>query len=659
MIVHHDINQLPSFDRAVVTVGSFDGVHVGHRKILEQLVTTAQRIGGQSIVVSFDPHPRLVLYPEKTNVSLLHTIEEKTRILRELGIDHFVIVPFTKEFSMQSPEYYIEDFLVKNFKPHTIFIGHDHRFGYRRSGDIETLKAHSDRMGYRVIEIPVQLLDQIKVSSSKIRKAIADKNIELANKLLQHPYSITGTVTHGDKIGRTMGYPTANISVDYPYKLIPPDGIYAVYCYLNNQRHQGMLYIGTRPSLGEQMDRVIEVHILDFSQNIYRQKIRVELLKFLREDKSFKSKKELAIQIKKDQKDTLKYFEKNKINKYAQTAVVVLNYNGEKLLPKYIPDLIRYTQADIIIADNHSDDGSIQYLKSLGNKIRILSLDQNYGFAEGYNKAIDALSAYEYILLLNSDVRVTPEWLDPLLKQMQAEPKLAAVQPKIKSDTQTEFFEYAGAAGGYIDVLGYPFCRGRVFDTLEKDQGQYDQIKGIHWASGAAMLIRTTVFVSAGGFDKDYFAHQEEIDLCWRVRNMGYSIQVIPQGTVYHLGGGTLSYQSTHKLYLNFRNNIITIIKNEYNSNLMCILIKRLFLDTMAGTRFLLQGKFSSFWAIKKAWLWIIFHFIKLLKKRSQTKNTVRLHSISSPNIQKKFKSILIPYFFQNKKTFDQIYPDA
>lgn len=271
-------------------------------------------------------------------------------------------------------------------------------------------------------------------------------------------------------------------------------------------------------------------------------------------------------------------------------AVVVLNWNGVDLLQTFLPTWLEHTPdgAELIIVDNGSTDSSVNYIRSKYPSIRLIEFPENYGFAEGYNRAIELIE-HEIVVLLNSDVALTAGWLDEPLKLLHLNTDIAAVQPKIRAYSEPTRFEYAGAAGGYIDRLGYPFCRGRILDTIEKDFGQYDTPVDIFWASGACLIIRREVYLSLGGLDSRFFAHQEEIDLCWRVLSRGYRIVFAPNSLVYHLGGGTLSMNSPRKTYLNFRNNLLMLYKNLPNSYLFWVLTQRLLLDSVAALQYLLR----------------------------------------------------------------------
>jgi hypothetical protein len=273
-------------------------------------------------------------------------------------------------------------------------------------------------------------------------------------------------------------------------------------------------------------------------------------------------------------------------------SVIILNWNGAAMLRKYLPSVVAHTpEAEVIVADNGSTDESLAVLKKEFPSVRTIVLDKNYGFAEGYNRAIEQVDS-EYVVLLNSDVEVTAHWLAPLLDYMDAHAEVAAVQPKIRSDRQRSFFEHAGAAGGFINRLGYPYCRGRILWSVEEDKGQYDTPVEVDWTSGACMCVRTRVYKECGGLDAAFFAHMEEIDLCWRMRNAGWRLVCLPQSTVYHLGGGALSYDSPRKTYLNHRNNLLMIYKNKKHP--FGVLFVRFFLDYAAACFYLMQGRWGA-----------------------------------------------------------------
>ena len=268
------------------------------------------------------------------------------------------------------------------------------------------------------------------------------------------------------------------------------------------------------------------------------------------------------------------------------------------MLRTYLPSVVQHTEGEVIVADNGSTDESLEVLAKEFPTVKTIVLDKNYGFAEGYNRAIEQVDS-EYVVLLNSDVEVTEHWLTPLLDYMDAHKEVAAVQPKIRSWRKRDYFEHAGAAGGYLSALGYPYCRGRKFGRVEQDKGQYDSIAEVDWTTGACMCVRTKVYKECGGLDASFFAHMEEIDLCWRMRNQGWKLACVPQSVVYHLGGGSLSYDNPRKTYLNFRNNLVMIYKNSRCK--WVVLSIRFFLDYAAAAMFLATGKTGSAKAVLQA----------------------------------------------------------
>lgn len=335
------------------------------------------------------------------------------------------------------------------------------------------------------------------------------------------------------------------------------------------------------------------------------------------------------------------------------TAVVILNWNGKKFLDKFLPTLIRFTQdpgSEIIIADNNSTDDSVSFLKNNYPKIRTIVLDKNYGFTGGYNRAFEQIDA-KYFVLLNSDIEVTENWLTPLIELMESDKKIAACQPKIKSYHQKELFEYAGAAGGFIDKYGYPFCRGRILGTVEEDKKQYNDSKDIFWATGACMVVRADIYKSTGGLDDDFFAHMEEIDLCWRFKNQGFKINYCPESTVYHVGGGTLPNNSPFKLYLNYRNNLYLLFKNLPSGKLFPILFSRMVLDGISASLFLLKFSFSSFSAVFKAHI----HFYKGIRKLKNKRKKLLEKQVVSNHSEILNSSIVYNYFLKNKKKFNDL----
>lgn len=311
-------------------------------------------------------------------------------------------------------------------------------------------------------------------------------------------------------------------------------------------------------------------------------------------------------------------------------AVVILNWNGKALLEKFLPTVVKFSkQATIYVADNASTDRSVAYVKDYFPQVKIIQNPSNGGYAKGYNQALSQLSE-ELFILLNSDVEVTENWLTPLLTEFDTHPKTAIVQPKILAFHQKDSFEYAGAGGGFIDKLGYPYCRGRIFDSIEKDHGQYDDRFSIFWASGACLAIRKNVFEEIGMLDEAYFAHQEEIDLCWRAQHVGHQIIYIGQSVVYHMGGATLASISPQKSYLNFRNSLFNLLKNKPGMKVLAWLLLRMLLDGLAALKFLCEGKPAHFKAVLKAHGSFYRAIPQLLKKRKQIKKTKISISINS-----------------------------
>lgn len=301
MLIHRDLTQLPAFKRAVITIGTFDGVHTGHRHIIRQLQQAAAACEGETVIVTFDPHPREVLQPGSNLVRLLTTLDEKIALLSAQGIDHLVIVPFTREFSELSAQAYLEDFLIERFKPHTIIIGYDHRFGHNREGGLELLESEQASYGFRLIEIPQQIVHDLTVSSTKIRKSLQEGNVHLANELLGYQYFLEGTVVHGDKMGRKLGYPTANIQLPDQRKLIPAQGIYAIRVYTQGKAEalNGVMSIGTRPTFNGN-DLRLEAHIFDFKGDLYDQVIKVEMISYIRANQKFDNVEALIAQMDRD-----------------------------------------------------------------------------------------------------------------------------------------------------------------------------------------------------------------------------------------------------------------------------------------------------------------------------------------------------------------------
>jgi riboflavin kinase / FMN adenylyltransferase len=304
MNIHRNIDSLPVFKNAVITIGTFDGVHSGHRKILTALREQARAIDGESVLVTFDPHPRKIVQPNES-LQLINTLDEKIDLLSGTGIDHVVVVPFTREFSEQTADQYISDFLISRFHPHTIIIGYDHHFGKGRTGNFYLLAQKADEYQYQLLEIPKYLLDEIAVSSTKIRNAILQSDIDTANKLLGYDFFFEGHVIEGDKLGRELGYPTANLSYNDPEKIRPGHGVYAVYVEWNRQHYHGMLSIGNRPTIANSDERV-EVNIFDFNETIYGQNLKLTVRKFLRPQEKYNSLDELKTQLAADKKNSIR-----------------------------------------------------------------------------------------------------------------------------------------------------------------------------------------------------------------------------------------------------------------------------------------------------------------------------------------------------------------
>ncbi len=339
-------------------------------------------------------------------------------------------------------------------------------------------------------------------------------------------------------------------------------------------------------------------------------------------------------------------------------AVVILNYNGAELLKKFLPTVIAHSPtnlAEIIVVDNASTDNSIDILKNEFPNIRLIQIATNLGFAGGYNEALKAIQA-DYYVLLNSDVEVTANWLEPMYELLRNNENIAACQPKILSFRDKSKFEHAGAAGGFIDRYGYPFCRGRLFDDVETDNNQYNDEIEIFWASGACMMIRSELFHLMEGFDSDFFAHMEEIDLCWRIKQLGYQIYYSGLSTVYHVGGATLDYNSPRKVFLNFRNSRAMLVRNTASNGFISTMFFREVLDDMAFVFFLLKGKFGAAFAQLKGVFTHYFSLAKWFRKRKHLKQKIQDHQIGPPNLTGMiYKSVAIQYFFQKKKSFKQI----
>ncbi len=332
-------------------------------------------------------------------------------------------------------------------------------------------------------------------------------------------------------------------------------------------------------------------------------------------------------------------------------AVVILNWNGRNFLEKFLPDVIKHSQeiAEVIVADNASSDDSIEFLNKNYPDIRIIRNSENGGFAKGYNDALKKVDA-EYYILLNSDIEVTENWIQPVIELMDSDPLIAACQPKLLDYKQRNKFEYAGSSGGYIDFLGYPFCRGRIFQELETDSGQYDDEREVFWATGACLFVKAKLYHEFGGLDNDFFAHMEEIDFCWRLKSSGYKIMVQPKSVVYHVGGGTLPKNNSKKTFLNFRNNMYLLLKNLPTKQLPLVFFLRFFMDGIAAAKFLLSGQHKDCAAVIKAHLAFLAKIPLLLRKRRANK--------ISPNAHIYSKNIVIQHYVKKISRFSDLSPD-
>lgn len=330
----------------------------------------------------------------------------------------------------------------------------------------------------------------------------------------------------------------------------------------------------------------------------------------------------------------------------ARVAVIILNWNGEALLRQFLPSVIEHTDPEVgtvIVADNGSTDGSVGYLRSTFPNLRLILFDENLGFAEGYNEAIRlTASEFNYTVLLNSDVEVKDDWLGPLWQFMSARPEVGAVQPKLLSATDPKMFEYAGASGGFLDRNGYPYCRGRIFDTIEPDRGQYDTPMRIDWATGACLMVDNALYLDVGGLDREFFAHMEEIDLCWRIRLAGKEIWAVPDSRVYHLGGGSLPASDPKKTYLNFRNNLLMLHKNLPDRVRRGILLRRRLLDAVAWAKFMLGGATRDASAIIRA------HRDFARMRKAYTSHPAL--NLLDPN-----RDILFDYYLRARKTYSTL----
>jgi GT2 family glycosyltransferase len=333
-------------------------------------------------------------------------------------------------------------------------------------------------------------------------------------------------------------------------------------------------------------------------------------------------------------------------------AVVILNFNGRSFLEKFLPQVIQNSPGhQIYLADNASTDDSVKFTTEHFPDVNIISNTGNYGYARGYNEALKSVKA-DYYILLNSDVEVTANWIEPVISLMEKDKTIAAAQPKLLDYNQQHLFEYAGAAGGFIDKYGYPFCRGRVFSNIETDKQQFNDAREVFWATGACLFVRSNAYWSVGGLDNDYFAHMEEIDLCWRLKNTGHKVYVQPESVVYHVGGGTLNKISSRKTFLNFRNNLMTLAKNHPPKFLAFKILWRLKLDGIAGVRFLLTGNASHCWAVIQAH----FAFYRRLPSTFRKRKEIRRNENFQYNRSQMYTgNIVLEFFLRGKKTFSDL----
>ena len=336
-----------------------------------------------------------------------------------------------------------------------------------------------------------------------------------------------------------------------------------------------------------------------------------------------------------------------------KVAIVILNWNGQKMLDQYLSSVLQYSQdeATVYVADNASTDGSLALLREQYPEVKLIVFDKNWGFAEGYNQALRQIEA-EYYLLLNSDIEVTPNWLIPMIELLDNHPDVAACQPKLLSIFERDAFEYAGASGGFIDRLGYPFCRGRVFETVEKDHGQYDDLAEVHWATGAALMIRANDYWEVGGLDRRFFAHNEEIDLCWRLRIRGRRVVCVPASHVYHVGGGTLPKSNPMKTFLNFRNNLTMLYKCLPEAELKPVMRWRWWLDYLAAWEMLILkhnlGDFKAVYRARRA-------FKQWRKDFEADRRTIQASRVHQEKPERKMFSLLWQYYVKGRKTFSTL----
>ena len=656
MNIFRGLSALPEFKDSVITIGSFDGVHLGHRKILKRIQQLAEVINGIDVVITFHPHPREIVYPKDDDLQILTTLDEKLEYFRRAGVSNVVVVPFTIEFSQQPAQEYIEKFLFARFHPRYIVIGYDHRFGFNRTGNVHLLKLYGEELGFEVVEINVEELKDIAISSTRIRNAILENSMEHANALLGHPYMISGQVVTGNRLGHHIGYPTANVKVSDAKKLLPRDGIFAATATVKGIEYKGMLYIGLRPSIEAGPERRVEINLFDFDKQIYNEEIRIEIYKFIRGDRKFPTMEGLKSAMAEDEAVVRQFFKGSSLDT-PDVATAILSYNGKNYLERFMPYFrsVRYAKEKTYLIDNASTDGTVRWIRTAYPEVACILLPKNVGYAGGYNEALPKIQS-KYIALVNSDIEITPLWLNPIIDMMEKDASIAAVQPKILDEKRKGYFEYAGASGGFMDSLGYPFCRGRILQVVERDTGQYETSLPVFWASGAALVLRKEVFEEVGGFDTDYFAHQEEIDLGWRLLLKNYKIMACPASVVYHVGGGTLSYNNPEKVYLNFRNNLVTLFKYLPKTDLIPIVSLRWLLDGLAGMRFLAKGQFANAFAVTRSHFYIYGHIRTILAKRRKVSETFTRQPLAKlPGVYQ--GSIIMEYYLRWKRRFRDYFP--
>lgn len=653
MQVHRGLDHLPLFQNSVVSIGVYDGVHFGHRTIINRVIEKAKEIDGESIILTFDPHPRQVVYPDDKEIRLLTSLDEKIALLDATGLDHVVIVPFTVEFSQINPYHYVEDILINKLNVNHIIIGYDHKFGLNRGGDIHLLKSYEKKGSFVVEEISRQDVDDLRVSSTKIRNHLHEGDIHIANKLLGYTYELTGVINKGSQIAGKLGYPTANSDLKEKAKLVPAPGTYAATAECEGKHYEGMLYIGKSPTLQSLDEVVIEMNLFaTIEEPLYGKEIIIRPEKRYRGDKKFDSVDQLMYNIAADKTAVEHHFLKKKESSLITTAI--LNYNGQDFLDKYLPSHRPDASQKVMVFDNASTDQSVSVAER-HEQVAVIQLAENTGFAGGYNNALPHVGS-PYVAIVNSDIQVTEGWLDPILTLMESDPSIGAVQPKIKSVDRPDEFEYAGASGGFLDSLGYPYCRGRILNEVELDQGQYDVAIPVDWSSGAAMVIRTELYKNAGGFDSDFFAHMEEIDLCWRIRRAGYKIICEPSSVVYHVGGGTLTYDSPRKAYLNVRNNYWMVLKNQPVSSLVSTIPCKVMIDFLYALSFLLKGKVSHTASVFKGMIAGLGGIRSIGVKRKRIQYFLDRYSIGrEQHTSSKIRILPISYYLLGKKKYKDL----